>query len=212
MAFSDWYEVLDKSNAGGVEFLNVYHVERDNVGITAAVIAEAYEDHIFAALLSMQEVNITHTSIEVRSLDDPLDFAVRVPAPGIGTRVGANLTTFNVLSIQMNRTRLDMRNGQKRYTAGLEADTNGVNWLAAFVVEGTTLAAALLQVWVTAAAPATPVCRYGILKRVCSIEPPPDPCTAFRLPEDDLELKFFNPVTAIVRGTIRSQVSRKRLI
>lgn len=209
MALKDIYEVIDVAQAAGIALLNVYHVFKSDPSFVAADIAEAFEDTVLTPLLPLQNATVTHVQITARNLDDDTDFDTRVPSPAVGARVGANMTTFNALSVQMNRTRLDMRNGQKRFVAGNEIDTNGINYLSAFILEAGTMVGALLNPWVVSGLPLVDVCDYVILQRVCVIQPPPEPCVEFRLPETDAEVQFFNPSTAVLRTVIRSQVSRK---
>lgn len=211
MAFSDWYEVKDFQLMFGQPILNIYHVERADPGVSATNILDAFADSILTPLKVVQPIALSHTSFEAVSLDNPLDFATRVPASGAGLRVGDPYSQFTVLTIQFNRLRTDMKNGQKRITGGVELDSAGQSWSAGLLTDGGTLATALMTPWERIAFPGVPVCRYGILKRICVGTPPPDPCQQYRLPKDDLELKFYLPIVAIVRGNKRSQVSRKVL-
>ncbi len=210
MAITDWYEVVDRSVSGVVSIFNVFHVQRVDVSIRANTILEAYEDRILTALLPLQDNAITHTLIEARNLGDPTDFNTRVPAPAVGTRGGEPFASFVAAAIQFNRTRTDIKNGQKRFQAGVETDADGNNWLAGFLTVLETLRDPILATWFTDALPAVGVCDYGILKRVCTVQPPPTPCPSYRLPETDAELLFYLPTTAIIRSVVRSQVSRKR--
>lgn len=212
MAFSDLYELLDRQEQGGQEVLNVYHVFRLDSTFDSGDIAEAYEDTFLTPSLALQEVNVSHTVIEVRSLDNPLDFATRVPSPAAGTRAGNPFPQFNALGVQFNRLRTDMKNGQKRFFFGVELDANAAIWITAFLTEAGLVVDNLLNPWERTAFPGVDVCEYAIIKRVCVGEPPPDPCVKYRLPESDAELVSYVPEVAVLRSTVRSQVSRKRLI
>lgn len=103
-----------------------------------------------------------------------------------------------------------MKNGQKRWQVGVETDGDGNNWVPPFLTTLETIRDPMLARWFTDALPAVGVCDYGIIQRVCTVQPPPTPCPSYRLPETDLELQFFIPTTAIIRSVVRSQVSRKR--
>jgi len=210
MALKDMYELVDRQVLGTSIINNVYHLVRDNAGITASVIAEAFEDRVLTPLLPLQDAALSHISIDVRNLETPADFAVRVPSPAVGTRVGEPFTSFVAAAIQFNRTRNDIKNGQKRWSVGVETDADGNNWLAAFVTSLETLRDPILATWFTDALPAAAVAQYVVIQRVCTVQPPPVPCVSFRLPLTDLELEFYIPTTAIIRGVVRSQVSRKR--
>lgn len=211
MALADWYEVLDKHNAGGVNLLNVYHVERDSGSITAADVAEAFEDDILTPLLSLQDNRIVHTAIEVRNLVTETDFHVRSPSPNTGLKTAiSGFAQFYACAIQFNRTRNDMKHGQKRWMVGIETDASDSTWESAFLTAMETMRDPLLTDWEKASGPGVPICRYGIIARVCDVFEQ-DPCLQYRLPELDTELRFFKPISAIIRNQIRSQVSRKRL-
>lgn len=212
MAFADIYEVRDFQDIGGTNMLNVYHVQRDNAGVDAQQIGIAFNDTVLPELLPLQEANVDHSRIEVQSLDNPLDFAVVTPVPSSGTRVGANFAHFYAATLQFNRLRTDMKNGQKRFYVGIEADASGSLWGAAFILLLADLGDGILLPWRTVVDPLVPVCEFVILKRVCTVQPPPTPCPSYRLPENDAELVLYQPTTFTVRDTIRSQVSRKRLI
>lgn len=211
MAFSDWYELLDKQTVAGDAALNVYHVAKSNPAFTAQDVFNAFQDSVLPSIIPAQHTGIDHVSVDVRSLDDPLDFFAGAPAGSSGTRAGVRLTQFSAAAIQFSRLRTDMKNGQKRFSAGIETDASGDTWEPAFLPVLTTLANAIILPWEQLAAPGVEVCRFGILKRVCTVDPPPEPCPSYRLPEDDAELVFYVPVQFVVRPTIRSQVSRKVL-
>lgn len=213
MAIEDFYEVLDHHNAGGVQVLNVYHVERDSGIITSALIAEAFEDSILTPLLLLQDDRIQHTEIAVRNLGDPTDFNSRAPVPNLGTRItGAGFAQFYAAAIQFNRTRTDMKHGQKRFFAGVEPDQEDGTWNGGFLTALESIRDPLLTDWERASAPAVPVCRYVILQRVCVV-PGQEPCLKYRLPDvTDEPIVKYTPVTAIIRDRVRSQVSRKKLI
>jgi hypothetical protein len=205
------YEVLDKQTRGGVSILNVYHVERNDPSVTAGGIAVAYDDTVLADLVGLQSEGLTHVSIDVRSLSNPLDFASLPPFNAAGTRPGEQLSTFNAFTMQYPRTRTDMRNGQKRYDVGVESDVVANGWSGSMITAMAAVALATVNDWVRDAFPAEPQGKFVILKRVCIIQPPPTPCPGFRLPENDGELVFYRPIAFVGRPNRRSQVSRKVL-
>jgi len=211
MALSDWYEVIHEFVSEGESMLNVYHALRADAGRDAGEIVEAFNDSVMPDMANIQYVGVTNVIYTARNLDDPFDFATRVPGDPVGLRPGANFATFNAVTVQFNRQRTDMKNGQKRWYAGVEPDNNGAVWDAAFLTSVGVVATAVLNPWELSGVPGVPVCNFGILQRICVIQPPPTPCVAFRLPKTDAELQFYIPNTAIVRATVRSQVSRKRL-
>jgi len=210
MALTDMYEVVHVQAAGVVNVNNIFHVIRDNIGVVATTIAEAFEDRIQAALIPLQDDSVVTQRIEVRNIGDPLDFATRVPAVVTGTLVGEPFNSFTSFAIQFNRLRTDMKNGQKRFVVGVETNADGNNWLAGFVTSMDGIKNAILATWFTDALPAAAVCDYVVIKRICTVATPPFPCPSYRLPVNDAELVFYNPVTGISRTIVRSQVSRKR--
>lgn len=212
MALADWFEILDKQERGGQSILNVYHVQRSSGSITATDIVTAFVDWVMPLILPIQPSEVAHTSIEVRNLDDPTDFSTGTFSPNVGTIAGSAMTSFTAATIQFNRRRLDMKNGQKRWVAGSEAIAASNSWGATFMTDLDLLGDAIVAPWEKDAAPGVDVCTFGIIKRVCVGSPPPVPCVKYRLPETDGELEFYTPVTFISRESIRSQVSRKKLI
>ncbi len=209
---SKMYEVRAHQVFATQNVLQVYHCQRSDPTATALTIAQAYADRIIPLLLPLQDPLISHTVVEVQNLGDPLDFATLVPSPNVGTRAGEAITSFVSMAIQFNRKRTDMKNGQKRYAAGVETDINHNFWLSAFVTSFETVRDTVLAAWFRDATPAIAECNYVVIKRICSTSPSPPCIGGYRLPVDDAELVFYNPTDGIVRNTVRSQVSRKRLV
>lgn len=105
-----------------------------------------------------------------------------------------------------------MKNGQKRWVAGSETEMSGNDWITGFLVDLDVLAQAVIANWIDDAAPGVPVANFCIVQRVCKTAPSPPCVGGYRLPEDQEEYISYFPTSYIVRDTIRSQVSRKRLI
>lgn len=211
MAFSDWYELIDQQSISGQILNNVYHVERAAPTVTAETIVQAFRDTVLDVMLPLQTVGLKHELVSARSLDDPLDFFSVAPVPGDGTLVGLQLSSYIAATIQFNRLRTDMKNGQKRFFVGSESELAANFWVGGFLPLIAALGDAILTTWEETSAPGVAVCSFGILKRVCIVQPPPVPCPGYRLPENDAELIFYIPITAAARPTVRSQVSRKQL-
>ncbi len=212
MALDDLYEIVDKSIVGTERVFNVYHVLRSGPAVTSATIAEAFEDDILTPLLPLQDERIDHFEIAVRNLGDPTDFTVRNPSPSLGTRMGQGFAQFYAFTIQFNRLRTDMKNGQKRFMVGIETDSNDGSWLAAFVTLMDVIGTALIGDWEINSDPGITVCNFVILKRFCVVDGQ-SPCLKYRLADDDVEaLVRYQPVSFLGRDRVRSQVSRKRLI
>ncbi len=212
MAFVDLYEVLDLQSIGGEPILNAYQVERVSGAFAALDIAIAFIDSIGQLLLNVQHTTVTHDIVTVRSLDDPTDFGSAVYSPNTGVLVGNQLSNFAAATIQFNRRRTDMNNGSKRFAAGDELVATGNVWTAPFLVDLQTLADRLVNPWEESDAPGVEVCNLVIIKRICITTPSPPCVGGYRLPLTTDPLVLYTPVSALVRSTIRSQVSRKLLV
>jgi len=129
-----------------------------------------------------------------------------------GTDTNQFQPAFYAAAIQYNRTRTDMKNGQKRYFMGSELDVlNGV-WDSPFIAQMDLIGAAMVDPWVTAALPLVDVCSFAILKRFCVVEGQ-EPCLKYRLPENSAEIDAFHyvPLNFLSRDRPRTQNSRKVL-
>jgi len=212
MALSDFWELKDNQILSGKAILNVYHLKRISGGASAVDVANAFTNTVLvSAFLDMQDDNLTRTTIEVRNLGTPTDFVALDSSGFPGTDTADHGPVFNVASIQFNRTRTDMKNGQKRFTVGNDNDQSDGVWDATMISEIQALGTTIHNPWQTAAAPAVDVCSFVILKRFC-IVPGQDPCKAYRLPDNtEIDDWHYVPTSKIVRSRIRSQVSRKVL-
>lgn len=213
MALSDFWELKDNQVVGTQSILNVYHLKRILAGADANQVGQAFINSILEdELLALQDASIARTTIEVRNLGTATDFISIDSSSLPGSRVGVRFANFNAASIQLNRTRTDMKNGQKRFLVGTEADAGDGNWEAAFITNLGTLATALITPWETSAAPGVDVASLVVLKRFCVV-PLQDPCLKYRLPETSVEIdaNHYVPTVTVVRSRQRSQVSRKVL-
>ena len=214
MALTDFWEIKDNQIYNGQPVLNVYHAKRILAGATAGTVGQAFLDAILTGgLLAMQPNGIGRTTLEVANLGDATDFASIGDSSYVGVLTSADLPSFNVATIQFNRTRNDMKNGQKRFFAGTEAEqTDGV-WVAGMLTLMNTLGTAIVTPWETIASPGVDVCEFVILRRFCVVAGQ-DPCLAYRLPKDSAEIDAWHyaPFSILSRDKVRSQVSRKILI
>ncbi len=214
MALTDFYELRDFQIAGSQAILNVYHYIR-GVGVPSALtVGTAYIETVLPLLTPIQSATVSRTVVEVENLGDPFDFATIDTSGSPGTLAGAALTTLAAATIQLNRTRNDIKNGMKRFYVGAEASVLTNFWEAAFLTSLQLLADKLVVPIEVAASPGVSQGHLVILKRFCTVLPSP-PCTGvYRLPNTDMEVDDFNyqPISATARATVRSQVSRKRLV
>lgn len=213
MALSDFWELKDFQTFAGKPVLNVYHCKRIEPTATAQDVVEAFRDSILTAqFLAQQQLNIDRQTIECQNLKTVTDFFSLDSSALGGTNVGQFMATFHAATIQFNRTRTDMKNGQKRYAMGVESDNLNGSWEAAFFADLQTIGATLVLPWARSAAPLVEICNFAILKRFCVV-PAQDPCVKYRLPNTDAEADGFHyvPTQFLVRANARSQVSRKIL-
>lgn len=211
--FSDLYEIKDPQEQAGHNILNIYHVTKLSPSFTATNMLQAYFDTVYPVVLTIQPSTVQHKTVECRSLSDPLDFASGTSLPDVGNLGGVGLANFVAATIQFNRLRTDMKNGQKRWAAGTEVNVATNLWVANMLTLMGNLGAAIVGNWEEAANPGIPVCRYIILKRFCTTAPSPPCAGSYRLPENDAEAAIsYVPTTFSVRDTVRSQTSRKRLV
>jgi len=212
MAITDFWQVLDHQKLSGKNILNVYHAKRIKAGADAQEVAEAFAHTVLNSdLLGIQDNNLSRTTVEVENLGEPTDFHSFDSSALGGTDVGDHGPAFNVATIQFNRTRTDMKNGQKRFTAGNENDEVDGVWDAGMLASLALVGTAIHNPWHTAAAPAVDVCAFVIIKRFCVVEDQV-PCVKYRLADaTEIDAWHYIPTSKIVRSRMRSQVSRKVL-
>lgn len=213
MALIDFYEVRDFQQLGGRNILNVYHVRNLGAGGPAANVAQAYIDWVLPVLIPLQYVALSRTFIEVQNLGSAFDFATVDSSAFPGTRAAIALPTSNAATIQFNRTRTDIKNGMKRFAVGGETDVTVNFWEAAFVTSIQALGDKIVDPWELAATPGIDRVEFVVLKRFCTTTPSPPCVGGYRLPDAaEIDTNWYAPLTATARTTVRSQVSRKRLI
>ena len=214
MPLADFWQIKDNQVMNGRPLLNVYQAKRILAGANATQVGQALIDQVIVPLLAPNQPDtLTRTTLEVINLGNVTDFITLDTSAIVGGVAGQRLPSFNAAGVQFNRTRSDMKNGQKRWLVGSETEQSGGEWVAAFITILNTIAAAVLDPWETNAAPGVDVCEFAVLKRFCVV-PLQDPCVAYRLPDTDSEAdnNHYVPVTATVRSRVRSQVSRKVLL
>lgn len=212
MAYADLYEIRDRQTYTDQQVLNVYHAERLSGGFGATQVGQSFIDSVMPDVLNIQPSQLTHDLIEVQSISEPTDFASLTFSPNVGLLTGQSNSSFMAAAIQFNRLRTDMKHGQKRWVAGSETEASGNDWITSFVTLLTTLANAVIANWEETANPGVPVARFTIVKRVCKTFDAGGKCLVYELPQVLDDYVNYFPTTFIVRDTIRSQVSRKRLV
>jgi len=211
VALSDFWQLLDHQVIEGQNILNVYHLKRILAGANANSVGQAFIKSILEdEMLASQPNTLTRTTIDVANLGDVTDFISIDSSTLPGVLAGQFLPGFNALTIQLNRTRTDMKNGQKRYCVGGESQQADGEWTSGFLTTMATLATALITPWEEQAAPGVDVCDLVVLKRFCVVAGQ-DPCVEYRLPNTDAEIdaNHYVPTATIVRALVKSQVSRK---
>jgi len=209
MALADMFEILHKHHIGSTNLLNVYHCLRANPGEQAADISNGFQFSVMPSLRLFQDTQVVNDSLEIRNLDDPLDFGSFILVADPGLRVGTETSDFLAGQVKFPRLRSDMKAGFKRYGPINEADMSGNDLVAGTITLLDNIGAALVGNWLSAI-DAHQIANFVIIKRVCTTTPAPgDPCPQYRLPETDGELVFYQPAQGVGMSTVRSQVSRR---
>jgi len=210
MALTDIYQLTALGTYQAKPANNVWHVERLGTGFSATDVNQAFNDHVRADQLALQQPGLEITELKTFNLGVPTDFE-NLPLTGaIGTRAGTRAAQFVAFAFRFPTTNRDIRSGRKRFGGAAEDIATGEDIAAAFITDMNTLGASIIDPWETAAAPGVDVCRYVVLKRVKVVDPVTGAVT-YRLPETDAELKFFAPVASISQNTLRTQNTRKAL-
>jgi hypothetical protein len=213
MPLDDFWQVKDNQSYNGKPLLNVYHVKRIDGGSNAAIVAQAFMDWVLDGVLdSIQPDGVSRSTVEVENLGEPTDFAALDSSAFPGILTAQPIPSFNAAAIQFNRTRTDMKNGQKRWFAGTEDEQNTGEWAAGMITAMNTLGTAIITPWEDNTSPGIEVCEFVILKRFCVIEEQ-DPCQVYRLPDSSVEIDAWHyvPISFVSQPRVRSQVSRKVL-
>lgn len=209
MALSDIYQIKHTGLFLGEPGLNVYHVERTDPGFDATDMTLAFQDSIVPSLKACQSLQYLYQEITAQNLGDPTDFDTRSMLGQTGEHTGTAANSSLAFSIRFPRQRTDMRDGFKRWGGMTETQYSFNDTLGPFQGLMSTLGNALVVPWEIAAAPGVPVCNYIIVKRVCTVQPPPSPCPSYRLPELGDTLVFYKPLTSLFKVPVRTQVSRR---
>lgn len=208
MALSDFYEVIQTLTLQGVEMKNVFHVMKLSPGFTAVDIARAYNETVPPLAAPFMSDAVTMTSLEVRCLDNPLDFGTfNVGVPGGDTN--PLVSRFVAYGVRFNRLRSDMRHGYKRWPGVTELGIQNGAVTAGYITLLNALNDALVATWYSII-PVNPtnICQYVIIKRV--FDETTNPGSPFyRLPINDSELVFYRPLTYQTAAAVTSQNSRK---
>ncbi len=194
--------------------LNVYHVRNLGAGGPAANVAQTLIEWIYPVLRLIQASSLSRTFIEVENLGSAFDFATVDTSAFPGLDINQKLSTLTAATIQFNRTRNDIKNGQKRFAVGAEDNVNGNAWDSAFLTQLQDLGDKLVDQWELDATPGVKRLELVILKRFCKTVPSPPCLSSYELPSTDalIDANFYRPLTATPRATVRSQVSRKQLV
>lgn len=210
MALVDMFQVVHRMTQFGKRINNIYHVERANAGETAGAISDAFQNDILPALRALQNDSVVNDELYITNLGDSTDFGTFTLTGALGLRPGAGSPKFVSGALRFPTIDRDIRNGYKRFGGMQESDYEDGVLNAAAVALIEAVGDAMIANW-TASADSHHVCNYVIIKRVCETFDPNDPtkCIEYRLPETDVELKFFTPNQRICQSDVTSQVSRK---
>jgi len=209
MALADVFEVKVFGLMLQQPTLNVFHVLRLGGVWDAGNIYTAWQTSILPVWYPLVSEDFWFQRVLIRNLGDPTDFYdVGYEGSTIkGGKTGLdNLPPHDSCTIRINRSDLSMRHGYKRFAGLVETDViDGV--IETTVLSGwQDLADALVDDWSDTTP--EPVCNLIVVKRVpYTVESSGK--TAYRLPETDEELEYYQPYTALAYHQVSTQVSRK---
>jgi len=126
VASGDLYVVKDHQvGLGQTQVLNVYYYRQILGSENALVLAGRFEQLMLPAVINVQSDAITHHAIEVRNVDDPLDWAnLTLTSLNQGMRGTVHMPPFVAWAFRYNRASLAVRHGQKRIGGVSEQDVD----------------------------------------------------------------------------------------
>lgn len=209
MALNDMYQLTHDMTMRGKNIIQVYHCQRANPAEDSSGISDAWQNSVLPSIQALQSDLVINNEIRIFNLGDPLDFKTVTLTGATGFRVGADSPTFIAASQRYASKDRTIRAGQKRFTGMLETDYTLGALLAATVTLVDAIGTALTGNWL-ASADSHIVANYAVIGRVCeTTDPVTGKCLEYRLPETDLELKFYLPDQFATNPEVSSQVSRK---
>lgn len=212
MALADVYELRLSGTFDGRNNISVFHAQRTSGAHDADVVGQAFIDTVLSSIAAAQHTAFAYVNLEVKSLGDPLDFALFNVSAFTGSVVGDPLPGFNACAIQFFRTRTDMNHGFKRFSGLTEPDVSASTVQPAQITRMNTIGTNLVSAWDQTSPPLSDVANYVIVKRICDeTDPVTGKCLQYRLPISDVELVLYIPTTFASLTKVRSQVSRKVL-
>ncbi len=209
MALNDIYQITHDMTLFGKTVISTYHVERSSGVEVAGSISDAFQNSILLALRLLQSDEVVNNELRIFNLGETTDFGTFTLGASVGLRLGLDSPRFISGAIRFPTRDRDVRNGFKRLPGMLESDyTDGVISAATLVLMD-DIGDVLIADWLSSI-DAHVVCNYVVLARVCeTFDPVTGKCIEYRLPDSDVELKFFTPNQRISQVDITSQVSRK---
>lgn len=209
MALDDTFQIVHNFTEQGVKMVNVYHAVRANSGEDAQAVSDAFTNSIIGDIRAWQSVDVSNNDVVVFNLGDEEDFHTQDLAGLLGLRAGVKSPTFLCGGLRFPSTNRSIRSGHKRFGGSLESDYTDGELVAGAITLLEDLGTTLISNWL-ATSDSHHVANYIIIQRICDeTDPATGKCLKYRLPESDLELKFYQPTTRLVKADITSQVSRK---
>lgn len=126
MPVTDTYEVkLQGTFLGQAIEANFHYLQ--TVGTdNADNLANAFENLVLPAILSISSASVNYTRLAVKNLDSATDFHERTLS-SVGSRGGENMQSFGTWSFTYLTNRSDSKSGGKRFAGCVETDqANGV--------------------------------------------------------------------------------------
>ena len=209
MALVDMYEIVYDATIQGQSVLSVYHVVRSSAIENAATISDGFQTSILPILRLQQNDNIISNELRIFNLGTPTDFGTFTLGSAAGLRAGLSSPTFISGAVRFPSLNRDVRSGHKRFVGMEETDyfDGTINAAANTLLENN--GDAMIGNWLSSI-DAHVICNYVVIMRICkTVDPVTGKCLVYRLPDDNLELVFYQPTSRIVNQEISSQVSRK---
>lgn len=126
MATNDVYKIVSKGVSNGQAVVNIYHYWTFSGSTTASDMADFFRNTLLPAVASLCSTSTHFQSVEVKNLQNPLDFAA-LTYDVQGIQSGENLPTHDAVSFTYLVNRSDAKSGGKRFGQIVETvQNNGV--------------------------------------------------------------------------------------
>ena len=197
MASGDLFEIKLESEYQGITALNVFHYRDLTGNVTSELLNDEFAVVMVPLIQAAMHNTVTLVQTETRNVFDPLDFHVKVLSV-TGSITGASsvlLPSWFAASMRMNRQRIDMRHGYKRFTGIVEGSVQGNAWnITEPQVTALVALAGQLNLPLDVDADVLDDAQPVVVKRIKYTTAAGK--TAYRLPQNQGEFAYFDVTTA----------------